>query len=163
MRGADHAASHRKPGAARAAAAIVCPPSMLRVRAATERGLRATLAPTMGSPLRPPLRAIVEELLAASVDARHVSLDALGEAIGTRAVTTDEIEAIVAALEAEGRTVGEPEAALGAARLAAVLEAARALAKELGRAPTRSEIAARAGMTDEAVRHALELAKVMQR
>lgn len=117
----------------------------------------------MATPLRPPLRAIVTELLASSVDARHVSLDALGEAIGTRAISTDEIDAIVTALESEGRTVGEPEAALGTARLATVLETARTLAKELGRAPTRSEIATRAKMTDEAVRHALELAKVMQR
>jgi Sigma-70 region 3 len=117
----------------------------------------------MATPLRPPLRAILEELLASSVDARFVSLDALGEAIGTVALSTDEIDAIVTALEAEGRTVGEPEAALGTARLAAVLETARVLARELGRAPTRAEIAARAGMTDAAVRHALELAKVMQR
>lgn len=113
--------------------------------------------------LRPALRIILDRLLAASVDARIVSLDAIGEAIGTSAVTADDIDALVSALEAEGRTVGEPEAALGTQRLAAVLTTARALAKELGRTPTRAEIAGRAEMTEDAVRHALELAKIMQR
>jgi hypothetical protein len=113
--------------------------------------------------LRAELKAIVEALLAASEDAREITLDAIGEAIGTRAITPEEIDAIIRALEAAGRTVSGPAGGDGEARLKAVLTAARELRPELGRAPTVGEIAARSGLGEDQVRHALALAKVMQR
>ena len=113
--------------------------------------------------LRAELRAIVEALLASTPRGGAVSIDAFGEAIGLRAVGTEEIDAMMAALEGAGRTVAAPEGARGVGHLRAVLDAARALRLELGRVPTADEIAARAGIDAAAVRHALELAKVMQR
>jgi hypothetical protein len=114
-------------------------------------------------PLRPELLRIVDALLASSEDSRTVSLDALGEAIGARAVTQDEIDGVIAALESAGRKVGDEAGPQGESRLRLVLETARALKAELGRAPTAPEIAARAGLSEDAVRHALALVRVMQR
>ena len=113
--------------------------------------------------LRRELRAIVDALLAASADTREIRLDAIGNAIGARAVTAVEIEAMMTALEASGRRVVSPEGGAGEERLKAVIAAARALAPELGRAATVAEIAARSGLSTGEVRHALALAKVMQR
>jgi len=113
--------------------------------------------------MRPELLSIRDALLEASAETRAISLDAVGEAIGTRAVAPDEIEALLASLEASGRTILGPEGGGGEARLKAVLTAARALGPELGRKPTIAEIATRAGLSEEQVRHALALARVMQR
>jgi len=46
---------------------------------------------------------VVDELLARHSD--HVSLDAVGEALGALAVTTDEIDELIVALEDAGRKV----------------------------------------------------------
>lgn len=113
--------------------------------------------------MRPELRKIVDDLLAASADSREVHLDAIGEAIGARAITTSEIEAIIDALEAAGRKLIGPRGGAGEDRLKTVIATARALGPELGRKPTVAEIAARSGLSEEEVRHALALAKVMQR
>jgi len=113
--------------------------------------------------LRSELQAIVEALLAASVDTRELPLDAIGSAIGARAVTAEEIDAMMTALEASGRRVVSPEGGSGEERLKAVIAAARALGPELGRPATVPEIAARSGLTTDEVRHALALARVIQR
>jgi Sigma-70 region 3 len=113
--------------------------------------------------LRSELQAIVEALLAASAASKEVTLDAIGQAIGARAITPVEIDAILAALEAKGRTIAGPEGGAGEDRLKAVVAAARALASELGRPATVAEIASHAGLGVEEVRHALTLLKVMQR
>ena len=113
--------------------------------------------------LRRELQAIVVTLLAASVETKEVTLDAIGHALGVRAVTPAEIDELLAALEAGGRTITGPEGGAGEERLKAVVAAARALAPELGRAATVAEIAARAGLEVVEVRHALTLLKVMQR
>ena len=113
--------------------------------------------------LRKDLRAIVDALVATTPRGGRISIDALGEAIGMRAVATEEIDAMMSELEAAGRVVDAPRGARGVGHLRAVLGAARALRSELGRVPTPEEIGARAGLDAEAVRHALELAKVMQR
>jgi DNA-directed RNA polymerase sigma subunit (sigma70/sigma32) len=110
--------------------------------------------------MRPELRAIVDALLASD---GAITLDALGEALGARAVYVAEIEAMVDALEAAGRPIVGPTEPQGVARLHAVLSAARALRQELGRTPTVKEIAARTTLPLDAVKHALELAKVIQR
>lgn len=113
--------------------------------------------------MRAELQAIVDTLLASSAASGEVHLDAVGEAIGARAITTPEIEAIFDALDGAGRKLVGPTGGAGEDRLKAVVAAARTLASALGRKPTVAEIAAEAGLSEEAVRHALELVKVMQR
>jgi len=115
------------------------------------------------SELRPELARIVEELLQDTAPGDVIALDALGEAIGTRAVSQGEIDAMLSAIEASGRKVESPEGGRGEANLKTVVEVARVLRQELGRVPRATEIAARAGMSPQDVQHALALAKVMQR
>lgn len=113
--------------------------------------------------LRAEVRLIVEDLLAASEASNEIALDAIGEAIGIRAITPEEIDAIMTALEAGGRRIIGPTGGEGEAHLRAVVAAARALAPELGRRPTVAEIAERSGLTPLEVRHALALVRIMQR
>lgn len=115
------------------------------------------------SGLRAELALVVEELARASEGSGEVSLDEIGDAIGTRAVSTDEIELVFAALEAHGRRITSPEGGGGEARLGRVVASARALAAEHGRRATIAEIATHSGLTETEVRWALSLAKVMQR
>jgi hypothetical protein len=96
---------------------------------------------------------IVAALLEKSARTMEVTLDEVGEAIGARAITAEEIDAILTALEDAGRKVTSPGGGAGEAHLKATVAAARALAPELGRKPTAK--------TD--VRHALMLLKIMQR
>jgi hypothetical protein len=112
-------------------------------------------------PLRPALADVVTKLLAR--EPREVTLDAIGEALGTLAVSTEEIDAILTEIEAAGRTIAGPEGGRGAETLRAVLPAARALAASLGRKPSIDEIAARVGLPAERVRHAIALGRVMGR
>lgn len=105
--------------------------------------------------LRPPLRAIVDDLARSN----EVTLDALGEAIGVRPITPPEIEAMIDALEARGVRVVAPEGGGGEARLGRVVAAARAF----GRPATVAEIADKSGLTPDEVKTALALLKVMQR
>lgn len=114
----------------------------------------------------PSLRQELEDLvvaLAARAVAGAVTLDALGEALGARAVTPDEIDAMIAALEARGVEVSVAQGGDGERHLALVVTAIRALRVELGRAPRVDELAVRAGLPEQAVRHALALVRVMQR
>jgi hypothetical protein len=113
--------------------------------------------------MRPELERIARSLLAATRSGDTVELDAIGDAIGAMAISADEIDALFAALEAEGRRIASPEGGRGEASLARVLEAARALRAELGRAPRSEEIAVRAGLSAAEVQHALALARVIQR
>lgn len=116
------------------------------------------------SGLRPELQSIVEQLLAASADSREIGLDALGEAIGSRAVSYTDVDAMIAALEAEGRSVTGSSADLrGEAHLRAVVTALRAAAGEGRRRPSLQELAKETGLSIEQVRHALVLARIMQR
>jgi hypothetical protein len=112
--------------------------------------------------MRKELQAIVAALLAKTPRGGTLTLDDLGEAIGTRAVTPPEIDAMIALVEAQGRAVQAPEGQRGESNLKRVLEAARALRSE-GLAPRPEDIAARTGLTREEVAHALALARVMQR
>jgi hypothetical protein len=115
------------------------------------------------SQLRGELQDVLQSLLGASSPGADVSLDAIGEAIGARAASTDEIEALFAALEAKQRRIVGPEGGGGEQRLKRVVDAARALSIELGRKPKASEVAARAELSVEQVQHALALLRVMQR
>ena len=67
--------------------------------------------------LRPELQAIVETLLAESAEAREVTLDAIGNAVGARAITSVEIDAMIAVLEASGRAITGPVGGSGEDRL----------------------------------------------
>jgi len=111
--------------------------------------------------LRPELMAVARTLLA--LEAEALSLDHVGDAIGTLRVTPDEIDALFTWLEAQGRPIGDPVGRGAAELLAEVLGAARALRGELGRAPHPREIAARAALSLEAVQRALWFARILQR
>jgi hypothetical protein len=113
--------------------------------------------------VKPELKAVLDSLLAESKQTSEVSLDALGEALGTHAISTDDVDEIMRALEDAGRKVIGPEGGGGEDRLKVVLSTARALVAELGRKPRASEIAERSGLTVDEVRQALALSQVMQR
>lgn len=102
------------------------------------------------------MQAILDELLARHRAEGRVHLDDMAEVIGTRAVSHDEVDALIAALEAEGLRVGEAPNEEDLARMRAVIEGARTLRKALGRAPTVAEIAAASGQPAHVVRRALE-------
>lgn len=109
------------------------------------------------------LRTVLEALIAQGEASGEVSLDAVGDAIGTRMASAADVEALVTALEAKGIHVVAEAEAVGEANLGRVLEAARALRAELGRAPNVRELAGATGLDEPHVRHALGLARVMQR
>lgn len=113
--------------------------------------------------MKPELQAVLDALLAESKDSSEVSLDALGEALGTHAISTDDVDEIMHALEDAGRKVIGPEGGGNEDRLKIVVTTARALVAELGRKPSVAEIAKRSGLSEEDVRHALALAQVIQR
>ena len=113
--------------------------------------------------MKPELEEVVRVLLEAGKTGGEISLDALGEALGTRAISADDVDEIMRALERQGLRVVGPEGGGGEDRLRGVVTTARALVAELGRKPTVAEIAARSGLTVDEVRQALALAQVMQR
>jgi hypothetical protein len=113
--------------------------------------------------LPPKLVAIAEKLLADSAASNTVTLDAMGDAIGLVPVSTEDVDALMTALEAAGRRVVGPEGARGVGNLQRVIPAARALTAALGRAPTVAELAAETGIGSDDVRHALALGRVMGR
>jgi hypothetical protein len=107
------------------------------------------------------LPSLVIELLA-----QHgpvIDLDAIGDAIGDRAASMEEIDRLIDALEGAGRQVGVPETGLPSEKLVRVVQSARTLRVSLGRLPTPSEIAAHAALDTAAVRTALLLVRVLQR
>jgi hypothetical protein len=111
--------------------------------------------------MRKDLLGVVDSLLASS--AKEITLDAIGDAIGTRAASAEDVDEILRALESRGRKIVGPEGGGGEEHLRRVVTTARTLVGELGRKPTVGEIATRAGMTETDVRHALFLSRVMQR
>jgi hypothetical protein len=113
--------------------------------------------------LRRELRVIVDRLVASSAASRQISLDALGQAIGVQAVSYAEIDAMVTAIEARDRRVEATTEGRGEEYLKLVVGAVRTLSGELGRRPSLAEIALRTRLSLEQVRHALMLARIMQR
>jgi hypothetical protein len=113
--------------------------------------------------LRSDLAGIIESLIASTKEGDAIELDALGEAIGARAISQDEINAMLDMIDARGRHIVTPDGGHGEATLKIVLDAARSLRIEHGRPPRAEEIATRAGISITRVHHALSLARVMQR
>jgi hypothetical protein len=109
------------------------------------------------------LREALDSLLAHSEDSRRVTLDAIGDAIGIGVVDATQIDFMFSELERAGRTIDAPSGAAGVASLRKVVPAARAIAAEQGRTARVAEIAERAGLTEDEVRRALLLARVMGR
>lgn len=115
--------------------------------------------------MRAELQEIVERLLRESEAAGsdQISLDQIGDAIGARAVSTADVDAVIEALEGKGRVVAAGDKPRGEEHLHVVIRSIRELSAQLGRRPTQLEIAEHAGLTQADVSHALSLARIMQR
>jgi hypothetical protein len=114
-------------------------------------------------PLRPPLQAVVNQLLTGHPAPSSISLDQVGQALDTLSVSTEEIEAIFVALETAGCTVSARAPGGGTERLKQVVDAARSLKAESVTRPTLTQVAERAGLTRDDVLGALFLLRIMQR
>jgi hypothetical protein len=111
---------------------------------------------------REAVREVIDALLAGTSKGDAIALDDVGAAVGAKAFAPDDIEAVIVALEREGRHVVSPEAT-GKLHLPRVLAAARAIQQETGKRATVDGIAARTGLSAEAVRQALDLGRIMGR
>src|SRR5690349_16322998 len=113
--------------------------------------------------LRAELEQVRDRLLKASAASGAIALDAVGEALGGMAASTDEIDALLQALESAGRTITTPAGPGAEQHLKQVVSAARSLKTKLARRPTLAEVAAEADLGSEQVLVALALLRVMQR
>ena len=111
--------------------------------------------------MRRELELVGEALLARPEQA--LSLDVIGEALGTLNVSSEDIDALFSWLEARGRHIGDEAIGTASTGLAEVLRAARALKTSLGRTPSAQEIAGHSGLPLDAVRRALLFAQIVQR
>jgi hypothetical protein len=112
------------------------------------------------SPLKPVVQEVVGALLATSEVGGRVSVDAIAEQVGSRAVTQLDIEAIFDALEAQGREVWAPEGGDGVALLDEVLRAARSL-RSAGQAASPQAIATALERAVTEVHRALLFGKIL--
>ncbi len=110
--------------------------------------------------LRVELQTVVDALLKRPEQA--LPLDAICDAIGVMAITSEEIGLVLDELEARGRTVAESPTGARES-LMTVLRSARELKQTLGRSPTSREIAAHSGLSEESVRLGLLFATLLQR
>jgi hypothetical protein len=113
--------------------------------------------------LRPELTPILTTLLAASAASLKVDLDAIGAALGTLSVSTDDIDALLSALERRGREVVAPTGGGAEQHLRQVVAAARRLKSAFACRPTLAEVAEEAKLSSEETLVALALLRVMQR
>lgn len=109
--------------------------------------------------MRPVVEAIVAELLARHRASGRVHLNDIDEVIGATAVSYEEVDDLIARLEAEGIAVGEPPDDAAIVVMREVVASARRLRGALGRAPTVVEIAHDSGHAEHLVRRALESAR----
>jgi hypothetical protein len=113
--------------------------------------------------LRTELEPVLTTLLETSEASMSVALDALGTALGSMAVSTDDIDALMRELEQRGREIVSPMGGGAEQWLGRVVAAARRLKSALARRPTLSEVAEEAKLSSEQVLVALALLRVMQR
>ncbi len=111
--------------------------------------------------LRQDLLAVVEPLL--DDPQEPISLDRLAEALGTLAVSSEEIDEMITWLESRGRSVGQPPTGPNAETLQTVLVSARMLKVTTQRTPNATEVAEHSGLELAAVQRALFFAKILQR
>ncbi len=112
------------------------------------------------------VRELLAQLLAGSAPGVELSLDAIGDAIGDRAITPDEIGWLFDELEGAGRRVGgepNPQGGTMTETLGRVLASARTLRPTLGRPARVDELAAQSGLSEGEVRRALLFARVLGR
>ena len=115
-------------------------------------------------PLRPAVEQILRELLARTEESRTLTLDSVSSALGTLAVSADEVEALFTELEGHGRVVVDAHETRSISQdLATVLSAVRHLAAKNGTTPTLFEIAEQTGLSVDTVAGALRFAAVMGR
>lgn len=108
------------------------------------------------------LRRLLDDLVEKSRPTGQLTLDEIGDAMGTDAYSSAEIGWLLDALEERLRIVVSPQGN-AAADLRKVLAAARKLTDEQGHRPTTEELAEETGLTESAVRAALLLGRVMGR
>jgi hypothetical protein len=113
--------------------------------------------------LRSELAPVLTALLSDSEATAKVELDAIGNALGSMAVSTEDIDALMTELERRGREIVAPTGGGAELHLGRVVAAARRLKTALARRPTLSEVAEEAKLTSEQVLVALALLRVMQR
>lgn len=106
--------------------------------------------------MRAAVQHILQTLLARHAGERHIHLNDLSDVIGTQAITQDEIDEVITALEGAGFRVGEEPDDHDVEVMRAVLASARALQSTLGRKPSVEEIANHARRPEHVVRRALE-------
>lgn len=111
--------------------------------------------------LRQELVSVVEALLLSKEE--PIGLNLIGDSLGALAITPTELEELFARLESAGRTIASDKSEAASGALGQVIDAARELRNELGRAARVGEVAARAGLSEERVRASLLLVQVMQR
>jgi len=111
--------------------------------------------------LRQELASVVKALL--SSEEEPIGLNLIGERLGALAITPAELEELFAELESAGRSIAGDKSEAASGVLGQVIDAARELRSELGRAARVGEVAARAGLSEERVRASLLLVQVMQR
>lgn len=114
--------------------------------------------------MNPALLLVFHELLRTSEGSRTLTLDVVSAAIGTVSSSAEEVDALFAALEAEGRAIEDaPEPVSPSRDLGVVLAAVRQLTAETGAKPSLAALATRTGLSEEAVGIALRFASVMAR
>ena len=106
---------------------------------------------------------LIEKLVVRHATTRRLDLNDIAEVIGTRAVSYEEVDAIVCELEARGCSVGGPPTPREMELLREILAAIRKGTAERGRRPSVEEIAEAVDIPAFAVRRALENARELGR
>lgn len=105
---------------------------------------------------------LLETLLEACPEGAAFSLDDFAELVAPANLASDQIDALIGALEQAGRAVeADPMALRG--ELGVVLASARRFVAERGRRPSVDELAAHANVSATVVRRALVFGRLMAR
>jgi len=105
------------------------------------------------------------ELISAQLQSqatRSITLDELGDVVGTRSITAAQIEALIVSLEDAGVTVGGDQEPDLKQLLKTVVQTALALRRQGGR-PNAANIAQMSGLSPSAVKIALLYSEVIRK